>query len=81
MSGTPPDRLSMEGGDRMNNKEEGINMNDSIYDLINSLYREEVNNYNNYMANNPGDNQRTKDHILISSTYCKILYSIKEVIK
>ena len=50
----------------------------SIYDLISNLYREEVNDYNKYMNDNPDDKQRTRDHILISSTYCKILHSIKE---
>ena len=49
-----------------------------IYDLITRLYQEEVNDYNEYMNNNPDDKKRTRDHILISSTYCKILHSIKE---
>jgi len=49
-----------------------------VYDLITRLYQEEVNNYNGYMTNNPGDKQRTRDHILISATYCKILHSLKE---
>lgn len=53
--------------------------NNRIYNLIVGLYQEETNAYNNYMANNPGDNQRTNDHILINSTYCKILHSIREV--
>jgi len=51
----------------------------NIYDLINNLYREEVNDYNKYMNDNPNDKKRTRDHILISSTYCKILHSIKEM--
>ena len=49
----------------------------NIHDLINNLYQEEVNDYNNYMSNNPSDKQRTRDHILISSIYCKILHSIE----
>ena len=52
-----------------------------IYDLITRLYQEEVNDYNEYMNNNPDDKKRTRDHILISSTYCKILHSIKEMKK
>lgn len=50
----------------------------NVYDLISSLYQEEVNNYTKYMNDNPNDKQRTRDYILISSTYCKILHSIKE---
>jgi hypothetical protein len=52
---------------------------EGIYNLIAKLYQEEVNNYNKYMNNNPGDKQRTRDHILTGSIYCKILHSIKEV--
>ena len=50
----------------------------NVYDLITRLYQEEINNYNKYMKNNPGDKKRTSDHILICSTYCQILHSIKE---
>lgn len=50
----------------------------NIYDLITRLYQEEINNYNKYMNNNPDDKKRTSDHILICSTYCQILHSIKE---
>ena len=48
-----------------------------IYDLIVGLYQEETNAYNNYMASNPGDKERTKDHILTNSIYCKILHAIR----
>lgn len=51
----------------------------SIYDLISSLYEEEINDYNKYMNNNPNDKQRTRDYILTSAIYCKILHTIKEV--
>ena len=51
----------------------------SIYDLISSLYAEEMNDYNKYMNNNPNDKQRTRDYILTSAIYCKILHTIKEV--
>ena len=51
----------------------------NIYDLITRLYQEEVNNYTKYMRNNPNDEQRTRDHILTSSIYGKILHAIKEV--
>ena len=53
--------------------------NNRIYNLIVGLYQEEINAYNKYMANNPDDKQRTGDHILTGSVYCKILHSIKEV--
>ena len=49
-----------------------------IYDLITRLYQEEVNDYNKYMRDNPNDKKRTRDHILTSSVYCKILHAIKE---
>lgn len=52
--------------------------NNRIYNLIVGLYQKEVNAYNKYMTNNPDDKQRTGDHILIISTYCEILHSIKE---
>lgn len=51
----------------------------NIYDLISNLYQEEINDYNKYMNNNPGDKQRTRDYILTSAIYCKILHTIKEV--
>ena len=51
----------------------------SIYDLISRLYQEEINDYNNYMSNNPNDKQRTRDHILTSAIYGKILHSIKDM--
>lgn len=52
----------------------------NLYDLISSLYQKEVSDYNDYMSDNPDDEQRTRDHILISSVYGKILHAIKEVI-
>ena len=53
-----------------------VNLSD-IYDLISNLSREETQNYNDYMRNNPQDTQRTHDHILIQSIYGKILYQLE----
>ena len=50
----------------------------NIHDLISNLYQEELNNYTKYMNNNPDDKQRTRDYILTSAIYCKILHAIKE---
>ena len=50
-----------------------------IYDLISGLYEEEVNDYNKYMRDNPNDKQRTREHILTSAIYGKILHSIKDM--
>ena len=52
-----------------------VNLSD-VYELISNLSRQETQNYNDYMRNNPQDTQRTHDHILIQSIYGKILYML-----
>ena len=50
-----------------------VNISD-VYDLICNLSRQETQNYNDYMRNNPQDTQRTRNHILAQSIYNNILY-------
>jgi len=53
-----------------------VNLSD-IYDLISNLSREETQNYNDYMRDNPQDTQRTRDHMLAQWIYNKILYQLE----
>jgi hypothetical protein len=47
-----------------------------ICDIISKLDREENEKYIRHMENNPSDDQRKHDHIVINAAYCKILYAI-----
>ena len=52
-----------------------------ICNIISKLDMEESENLYQHMLLNPSDEQRTRDHILINSTYCRILSAIHEAVK
>ena len=51
-----------------------------ICNIISKLDMEESENLYQHMLLNPSDEQRTRDHILINSAYCRVLSAIHEAI-
>ena len=51
-----------------------------ICDIISKLDTEESENLHQHLLLNPSDEQRTRDHILINSAYCRVLSAIHEAI-
>ena len=51
-----------------------------ICNIISKLDMEESENLYQHMLLNPSDEQRTRDHILINSAYCRVLSAIHEAV-
>ena len=52
-----------------------------ICNIISKLDMEESENLYQHMLLNSSDEQRTRDHILINSAYCRVLSAIHEAVK
>ena len=52
-----------------------------ICEIIGRLDAEETGCYNEHMRNNPADNNRTRDHLIINGTLCKVLNAIYKSIQ